>query len=171
MMAAGNWIDPIREVHIQHTARLETDGEHIPLYVRVPNVATKAKPAPTILLMTGLDGYLPDNTQRTHEFLKRGWASVVTEIPGTACCPACASDAKSPDRLWDSIIAWMEGQGHFDMSKIAVWGLSTGGYYAVRIAHTHSSKLIGAVAQGAGVHHFFSRAWLDKADNHEYPFP
>jgi pimeloyl-ACP methyl ester carboxylesterase len=57
------------------------------------------------------------------------------------------------------------------MKKVMVWGLSTGGYYAVRIAHTHSEQLRGVVAQGAGTHHFFSREWLEKADGHEYPFP
>ncbi len=28
---------------------------------------------PVVVLMTGLDGYRPDNTGRCDEFLKRGW--------------------------------------------------------------------------------------------------
>lgn len=64
----------------------------------------------------------------------------------------------------------MEKQGTFDMHKIIVWGLSAGGYNAIRAAHTHASRLAGAVGQGAGTHHFFSRAWLDKAKDHEYPW-
>ncbi|KAI9848237.1 MAG: hypothetical protein M1830_007301, partial [Pleopsidium flavum] len=56
------------------------------------------------------------------------------------------------------------------MTKVVAWGLSTGGYYAVRIAHTHKEKLRGSVAQRAGVHHFFDRQWLKRADDHEYPF-
>jgi hypothetical protein len=31
------------------------------------------KKCPVVVLMTGLDGYRPDNTVRCEEFLKRGW--------------------------------------------------------------------------------------------------
>jgi pimeloyl-ACP methyl ester carboxylesterase len=59
---------------------------------------------------------------------------------------------------------------NFDMRKVMVWGLSTGGYYAIRIAHTHRERLRGVVAQGAGVHGFFGREWIERAEGHEYPF-
>jgi pimeloyl-ACP methyl ester carboxylesterase len=64
----------------------------------------------------------------------------------------------------------MEKDGRFDMGKILVWGLSSGGYHAVRIAHTHKERLKGVIAQGAGVHEFFDKEWIEKADGHEYPF-
>lgn len=64
----------------------------------------------------------------------------------------------------------MAKQDTFNMSKVIAWGLSAGGYNAVRAAHTHAPRLAGAVGQGAGTHHFFSRAWLEKAANHEYPW-
>lgn len=170
MKAADGWTDPIQERLIPHTAASGADGPSIPLYFRVPSTATIEKPVPTILLITGLDGYRPDNTQRTYEFLQRGWGCVIAEIPGTADCPADPKDPQSPDRLWDSVLDWMEKEGVFDMGSVVAWGLSTGGYYAVRIAHTHQKRLKGAVAHGAGVHHCFDRKWLEKADYHEYPF-
>lgn len=40
----------------------------------------------------------------------------------------------------------------------------------VRAAHTHSDRLAGAIGQGAGTHHFFSREWLEKAQCKEYPW-
>ena len=170
MKATRNWVDPLTEELIPHTFRTEEEGEHIPVYVRVPVTASKEHPVPTILLITGLDGYRPDNTQRSYEFVRRGWGVVIAEIPGTADCPADAKDPSSPDRLWDSIFKWMREQKIFDMKTVVSWGLSCGGYYAVRIAHTHAKQLKGSVAQGAGVHHFFSEQWLRKADDHEYPF-
>jgi hypothetical protein len=97
-------------------------------------------------------------------------ASVVVEIPGTADCPADSADPESPDRLWTSLLEWMGKDGRFDMRRVMVWGLSSGGYYAVRIAHTHKDQIIGSVAQGAGCHYFYDREWLEKADGHEYPF-
>jgi dipeptidyl aminopeptidase/acylaminoacyl peptidase len=72
--------------------------------------------------------------------------------------------------MWTSVLDWMEQQGTFDMNKIMCWGLSAGGYNAIRAAHTHADRLAGAVGQGAGTHHFFTKAWLDKAKDHEYPW-
>lgn len=170
MSATRNWIDPLTEEHIPHIHKTETEGATIPVYVRSPVNASAKNPVPTILLITGLDGYRPDNTQRSYEFISRGWAVVIVEIPGTADSPADPKDPNSPDRLWDSVFAWMQGQKKFDMKTVVAWGLSCGGYYAVRIAHTHAKQLKGSVAQGAGVHDFFNEAWLRKADDHEYPF-
>ncbi|KAK8074044.1 hypothetical protein PG994_004943 [Apiospora phragmitis] len=184
MKAGASWDEPVVEVDIPHTHAQGRDRATIPAYVRVPDhsdaahlhdVAGEGEEIPTpkfpaVLLFTGLDGYRPDNTVRCDEFLARGWAAVVVEIPGTADCPADSADPTAPERLWDSVLAWMEQDGRFDMGRLLVWGLSAGGYYAVRIAHTHKDRIRGAVAQGAGVHHFFDQDWMDRADGHEYPF-
>ena len=162
---------PIKDVVIPHTAGTDKDeGKEVPLYIRIPPGASKSKPCPAVILMCGLDGHRPDNTVRSDEFLARGWASVIVDIPGTADCPADRKDPTSPDRLWTSILDWMEGEGVYDMKKVMCWGLSAGGHNAIRAAHTHAKRLAGAVGQGAGTHHFFSRAWLEKAKDHEYPW-
>ncbi|KAI0010482.1 Alpha/Beta hydrolase protein [Xylariaceae sp. FL0662B] len=173
LKAGRLWDAPVAEVRIPHTHRAGRDGVEIPVYVRVPATSTtdeKPQAYPAVLLLTGLDGYRPDNTARTAEFVARGWAAVVAEIPGTASCPADPADPASADRLWDSVLGWMGRDGRFDMGRVLCWGLSAGGYYAVRLAHTHRLRLRGAVAQGAGCHHFFDPGWLDRADGHEYPF-
>ncbi|RFU27821.1 hypothetical protein B7463_g8519, partial [Scytalidium lignicola] len=170
MKAVNSWIDPIREVQIPYIAASGSNRVGFPIYVRVPSTASSNKPVPVVILITGLDGYRPDNTQRSHEFLKRGWASVIVEIPGTADSAADPRDVMSPDRVWDRVFEWMDQQHTFDINRVVAWGLSMGGYYAVRIAHTHKARLRGVIAQGAGVHHFFDREWLDKVDDHEYPF-
>lgn len=162
---------PIEDISIPHSAGTSSDeGQVIPLYVRNPPGASKSDPCPAVILMCGLDGHRPDNTVRSDEFLARGWASIIVDIPGTADCPADRRDATSPDRLWTSILDWMQQQGIYDMRKILCWGLSAGGHNAIRAAHTHATRLAGACGQGAGTHHFFSRAWLEKAANHEYPW-
>ncbi|KAI1862787.1 uncharacterized protein JN550_009934 [Neoarthrinium moseri] len=170
MRAGRSWKSPVTEVSIPHTHRKGADRNSIPVYVRVPEGMAEGQKCPAVLLITGLDGYRPDNTVRCNEFLSRGWAAVVAEIPGTADCPADPADPDSPDRLWDSVFGWMAADGRFDMSHVLAWGLSAGGYYAIRIAHTHKDRLRGAIAQGAGCHHFYDREWMDKADGHEYPF-
>lgn len=170
MKAGCSWKSPVAEVKIPHTHKKDADRDTIPVYVRIPDGAEEGRKSPAVLLLTGLDGYRPDNTVRCNEFLSRRWAAIVAEIPGTADCPADPADPESPDRLWDSIFEWMEKDGRFDMSHVLVWGLSAGGYYAVRIAHTHKARLRGSIAQGAGCHYFYDREWLEKADGHEYPF-
>ncbi|KAG9519049.1 alpha/beta-hydrolase, partial [Aureobasidium melanogenum] len=168
--AASLWDCPIKDVTIPHTSATSTDADSVPLYVRLPKDASKSKPCPAVLLMCGLDGHRPDNTTRSDEFLARGWASVIVDIPGTADCPADRKDPEAAERLWTSILDWMAGEGVFDMKRIITWGLSAGGYNAVRAAHTHSDRLAGAIGQGAGTHHFFSREWLEKAQCKEYPW-
>lgn len=173
LKAASTWASPVREVLIPHHHAITTTSDRaaIPVYIRLPPSSEgETAKSPTVLLITGLDGYRPDNTGRLNEFSKRGWAAVVAEIPGTADCPSDPSDPTSPDRLWTSVLDWMAAQGTFDMTRIVVWGLSAGGYYAVRVAHTHASRILGAVAQGAGVHYCFSRDWIEGADGREYPF-
>ncbi|EFX04961.1 pigment biosynthesis protein yellowish-green 1 [Grosmannia clavigera kw1407] len=171
LRAAATWEVPICEVAVPHRHGLANEGHTIPVYLRLPPGASSSSKCPVMVLLTGLDGYRPDNTGRCDEFLARGWASVVLEIPGTADCPADPADPEAPDRLWDSLLAWMAADvPQLDLGRVACWGLSSGGYYAVRAAHTHASHLVGVVAQGAGVHHFFSADWLARADGHEYPF-
>jgi dienelactone hydrolase len=173
MRAATKWAEPVKNVMVPHTAAKGEDRDTIPIYVRHPKVAAgsglKSK-VPVVLLITGLDGYRPDNTERSREFLKRGWACVIAEIPGTADCPSDPKDPESPDRLWTSILDWMVSEETFDMDRVMVWGLSSGGYCAVRVAHTHKDRVRGSVAQGAGTHFFFDRDWIERADGHEYPF-
>jgi pimeloyl-ACP methyl ester carboxylesterase len=168
IQGARLWTVPITEATIPHSHASSNDSKEIPLYIRKPATST---PVPTILLITGLDGHRPDMTERTEDILQRGWACVMCDIPGTTIdCPADRRDPLSPDRLFTSILEWMKEQPWCAADNIVAWGLSAGGYYAVRLAHTHRTSLRGAVGQGAGTHHFIGREWLSQIAKHEYPF-
>ena len=101
---------------------------------------------------------------------QQGIGTVVLEIPGTGDCPADAADPTSPARLYDSLFEWIGEQERVDQKKIAVWAFSTGGYYAIRVAHTHREKLAGVVALGGGCHWMFDERWLSEVNHLEYPF-
>ncbi|KAF2638703.1 alpha/beta-hydrolase [Massarina eburnea CBS 473.64] len=162
------WENPVEDIIIPHRHAANDDGAKIPVYLRKPS---GPGPFPTILLITGLDGHRPDNTERTTEHLKRGWATVICDIPGTTVdCPANRRDPLSPDRLFSSILEWIGENKDLDEKKVIAWGLSAGGYYAIRLAHTHRDNLLGSVGQGAGTHHFIGREWLSQLAKHEYPF-
>lgn len=169
MKAAALFDPPIRDASIPHIAGTAGEGASIPVYLRIPKGPDRSYP--TVVVMGGLDGHRPDFTMLFEELtVHRGWATILVDIPGTADCPAVRRDASGADRLWTSVFAWMAEQDVFDMQKIIAWGLSAGGYYGIRAAHTHASYLLGAVGQGAGTHHFFSRGWLEKGQWHEYPW-
>lgn len=158
------------EAQIPHTHRIEGEGDTIPIYMRLPADASATNPVPCIIQIFGLDGYRTEMTLESKKHLARGWGSIGVEIPGTGDCPALSNDPASPDRLWSSLLDWMDGREELDRERRVAWGLSTGGCYAMRIAHTHKERLTGVVSQGGGCHRMFDREWLDKVNHLEYPF-
>lgn len=162
--------NPIDEVEIPHTHRIENEGDVIPVNFLLPSAASTDNPAPLVLIMTGLDGYRTELAVWQQGWLKKGVATLVVEIPGTGDSPAAKSDPTSPDRQWSSVLDWIDKQTQVDSHKIIVWGFSTGGYYALRIAHTHADRLLGSVSLGGGAHHMFDREWLQQVNKLEYPF-
>jgi hypothetical protein len=85
-------------------------------------------------------------------------------------CPANRRDPLSPDRLFSTILEYVAQNPALDEKKVVAWGLSAGGYYAIRLAHTHREKLLGSVGHGAGTHHYIGAEWLGQIAKHEYPF-
>ena len=145
----------------------------IQAYLRLPAGERPKDGWPVLLFVCGLDAYRTDHTPRTQAHVDRGFATLSFEIPGTGDCPAAPNDPASPDRLMSSVLDWVAANGRtygFDLTKIVVRGISTGGYYAMRVAHTHASRLFVAVAQGGGCHHMFDPAWIGAQDQMEYPF-
>jgi hypothetical protein len=89
---------------------------------------------------------------------------------GPADCPTDPKDAESAERLWDSVLDWIPKKASFDMRRVLVWTLSTGGYYAARISHTNKDMLRGVVEQGAVCKFLSGRERAEMADGLEYAF-
>ena len=145
----------------------------IPAYLRLPTGDRPEQGWPVLLFICGLDAYRTDHTPRTQAHVEHGFATLSFEIPGTGDCPAEPNDPASPDRLMSSILDWVDTHAahfKFDPSKIAARGISTGGYYAFRVAHTHADRLFAVVAQGGGCHHMFDAEWISAQNQMEYPF-
>lgn len=162
--------NPVKEVLIPHTHGLASEGKHIPVYHLVPSQASPSTPVPTVIIFTGLDGYRTELAVWMEGWRTVGVATIVLEIPGTGDCPAAANDPSSPDRLYSSLFEWVAQQSSLDPKQVAIWAFSTGGYYAIRAAHTHADKLAGVVALGGGCHYMFSPEWLSHVNHLEYPF-
>ncbi|GAB7360783.1 hypothetical protein MBLNU230_g0770t1 [Neophaeotheca triangularis] len=161
---------PTKEMRIPHKHGLANEGKDIQFYYHLPPGTTKDKPVPLIMIFSGLDGYRTELAVWIEGWSQRNVGVVVVEIPGTGDSPADPKDVTSPDREWSSLLDWIGEQPEIDQNKIAVWGFSTGGYYAIRIAHTHAKRLAGVVALGGGCHYMFKDEWLDNVNKLEYPF-
>ncbi len=145
----------------------------IQAYLRMPKGDKPPGGWPVLLFICGLDAYRTDHTPRTQQHVDRGFATLSFEIPGTGDCPAASNDPTSPDRLMSSVLDWIVATADdrsFDVKKVVALGISTGGYYAFRIAHTHADRLFAVVAQGGGCHHMFDAGWIGASDQMEYPF-
>lgn len=155
---------------IPHKHAIEGEGDVIPVYHQVPEDASPECPAPCVIIFTGLDGYRTELVVWAEGWRRLGVAVIVVEIPGTGDSPALPNDPTSPDRQWSSLFDWVDTQPRIDNKKLIVWGFSTGGYYSIRLAHTHKDRIMAATALGGGCHHMFDAAWLDEVNHLEYPF-
>ena len=145
--------NPIVEVKIPHKHAIEGEGDVVPVNFLLPPGASEQSPAPCVLIITGLDGYRTELAVWQQGFLQKGVATVIAEIPGTGDSPALRQDPTSPDRQWSSVLDWIDTQKAINNKKIIVWGFSTGGYYALRVAHTHHDRLFASISLGGGCHH------------------
>jgi predicted esterase len=68
------------------------------------------------------------------------------------------------------LLDWIDTQEMIDNKKIINWGFSTGGYYSIRLAHTHKDRVMACISHGGGAHHMFDKEWLDEVNHLEYPF-
>lgn len=161
---------PVQEILVPHIHAIEGEGAHIPIYHLLPETASAAAPAPVVIIMTGLDGYRTELAVWMEGWRQKGVGTIILEIPGTGDSPALPNDPKSPDRQYSSLLDWIDTQERIDSKKLVVWAFSTGGYYAIRLAHTHPDRLAGVVALGGGCHYMFEPEWLEEVNHLEYPF-
>lgn len=173
----GQYLSPPSvPVDIPFTRADEPAGDrNVPIqaYLRLPAGKQPANGWPVLLFICGLDAYKTDHTPRTQTHVDHGFATLSFEIPGTGDCPAALNDPTSPDRLMSSILDWVAANAanySFDLIRIVARGISTGGYYAMRIAHTHADRLFAVVAQGGGCHYMFEPEWIRAQNQMEYPF-
>ncbi|KAI5364071.1 putative esterase FrsA, alpha/Beta hydrolase [Septoria linicola] len=161
---------PTREVTIPHKHGLPNEGKEVTFYYHLPPGTTKDKPVPLVIILTGLDGYRTELAVWIEGWSRKGVSVIILEIPGTGDSPADPNDPLSPDRQWSSLFDWIDEQAEIDQTRKCLWGFSTGGFYAIRLAHTHANRLSGVVALGGGCHYMFSPEWLSHANHLEYPY-
>lgn len=131
---------------------VEAGGEVVTGYALIPD---EAGPVPGVLVTNGLEGTVQEllipNLRHRHS----GLASFVMEMPGTYAYRQPISDAS--ERIYDAVIDHVAEDPRIDAERLAMVGLSFGGYWSTRLAATNR-RLRCAVSCGAPTHHSFQPA-------------
>jgi esterase FrsA len=154
---------PIERVEIPFNGK-PGEGNTIIAYLRIPKTGT----GPFALLVTwgGIDGFKEE--QLNDPALERGLATLAIDGPGVGDSPLKGSE--DAERLFGAVFDWVATQKTLDSHRIGIWGYSTGGYWAVKVAHVYKDKIACAVSQGGPVHYAFELDWMHTQEKGEYPF-
>jgi dipeptidyl aminopeptidase/acylaminoacyl peptidase len=90
---------------------------------------------PPIVLMTmGLDSTKEELGTFEQTFLRRGMAILAFDGPGQGEAEYDFPIRPDYENVVRPVIDWLEGRTDIDCSRIGIWGISLGGYYAPRAA-------------------------------------
>lgn len=163
LKAAKYFEVPIERVEIPFKPQ-GNEGNRIVAYLRVPK--TGQAPFPMLLSWGGIDGFKEE--QSNDEALEHGLATLAIDGPGVGDSPLKGSE--NAERLFETVLDWIGTRRQLNAKKVAIWGLSTGGYWAVKVAHIYKDKIACAVSQGGPVHYAFEPEWISQQERGEYAF-
>lgn len=138
-------------------------GMMIPAYFWLPE---RSGPLPLVITWGGIDSFKEE--RQPESFLDAGFAFLAIDMPGVGDAPIPGSERG--EELWDGIFDWTETRSELDPRRVVVYGASTGGYWATKLAHTHRDRLAGAINHGGPAHIAFTPDWIARAAHGEYPF-
>jgi acetyl esterase/lipase len=135
------------------------EGSQVTFWVARPPGAVRP---PVVLIWAGIDTWKEETYGYGQALRERGFATVHLDMPGTGESPVLAGP--DAERQWDPVLDWLEASD-LDASRVAVVGMSFGGYWAMKLAHTRRDRLAAAVNWGGGVHITFQPQWQEKSRN------
>ncbi|WP_103954149.1 alpha/beta hydrolase family protein [Nonomuraea solani] len=101
-------------------------------------------PHPAVLMLSGLDSAKEEHRVVERLFLERGLATFAVDGPGQGeCSLPIRGDWSLPGKALLDALAASSG---VDRSRIGVWGVSLGGYYAPRVAAALGERVAACVA-------------------------
>ncbi len=129
--ASGAWAldPPAARVAIPY------DGTMLPGLFRKP--AGVERP-PVLLMIPGLDSVKEELQATADYFLRRGIATLAIDGPGQGETEFERNIEPAYEKPAGAAIDWLESREDVDASRLGVYGVSLGGYYAVRVAATET---------------------------------
>jgi esterase FrsA len=136
---------PLEVVHIPY------DGKEIVGYLRLP--ANTSRPVPLVLAISGLDSRKETVAETYAAAIPEGIGFFAVDSPGTGQAPRKADE--TADQIYSRVLDYLATRPEIDKSRILVHGQSFGAYWAAKLAHTESQRLVGAVTQSPPIHRTF----------------
>jgi esterase FrsA len=162
-LKAAYWFGPpLERVWIPFSGRPD-EGQFIIADLRKP---ANVDPPPVVVHWGGIDSFKEE--RRAEPYLSAGLASLAIDMPGVGDAPLDGSP--DAERLWDAVFDWLADRPDVDHTRVALHGASSGGYWAAKLAHTHADRIRAAVDQAGPAHLAFEPAWIERAQDGEYPF-
>lgn len=123
--------------------RIPFEDTSLPGVLRLPH---REGPHPVVLLLSGLDSAKEELRSTEDTLLARGMATLSVDGPGQG-----EAEYELPIRgdwspVAEALLAAVHGFRELDASRVAVWGVSLGGYYAPRVAAALGDRVRGCVA-------------------------
>ncbi|WP_448626576.1 alpha/beta hydrolase family protein [Geodermatophilus sp. URMC 64] len=103
-------------------------------------------PHPTVVLLPGLDSTKEELRSTEDTFLERGLATFSVDGPGQGEAEydlPIRGDWSAPA---EAVLAALEGLPEVDAGRVAIWGVSLGGYYSPRVAAALGDRVRACVA-------------------------
>ena len=91
---------------------------------------------PVLLMIPGLDSVKEELQATADHFLRRGIATLAIDGPGQGETEFLRDIEPAYERPAGAAIDWLQARDDVDGERIGVYGVSLGGYYAVRVAAT-----------------------------------
>jgi 2,6-dihydroxypseudooxynicotine hydrolase len=104
-----------------------------------------AKPAPVLIMAPGLDSTKEEIHAYEEPFLARGIAVLAIDGPGQGEAEYEIPICGDYERAASAVVDWIEHRSDLDSKRIAVWGVSLGGYYAPR-ATAYEKRIRACIA-------------------------
>jgi dipeptidyl aminopeptidase/acylaminoacyl peptidase len=99
---------------------------------------------PIVIMVPGLDSVKEELQSTADYFLRRGMATLAVDGPGQGETEHHLAIEPAYERPVAAMVDWVVAHGDVDTSRIGFYGVSLGGYYAVRAA-AYESRLSAAV--------------------------
>jgi len=143
------------------------EGRQIVGYLRLPK---SDRPVPLVLAISGLDSRKETVAETYNQMIPQGIGYFSVDGPGTGEAPLKVSS--NAERMFSKALDYLATRPDIDKTRIVVHGVSFGGYWAAKLAVLEKDRLIGAVAQSAPVHEFFTEKFTREGTlgNREYLF-
>jgi dipeptidyl aminopeptidase/acylaminoacyl peptidase len=107
------------------------EGKYLAGVLRKPK---NVKRPPVVLMTMGLDSTKEELVTFEQNFLERGMAILAFDGPGQGEAEYDFPIRPDYEAVAGTVIDWLETRDDVDASRVGIWGISLGGYYAPRSA-------------------------------------